>query len=1516
MNSQDNEVNFFNSDFDNSIANSFTANDSGGADALQSASFLFSDSDNPNIPPSHSTSSIPVTRVKLLDPPKIPPTNSLPFLPPHAHPARLPPITHPWTSYPPNESKSQNGDYLPPVSDGHNTGVELEGCDPIEQEYLLEAKREQETSILSDTATDLINLDYSFKSEELKERVTGIKLAGNTSSSNTPNSSSSSGIKTPGLLPASIPTLSPDTGTRLPPSHIGQVDLSHSHETICNEPAYSGGEAVENRSADPSLQHTHNSNLTRDKQSSYQHNYNTHEQNYTPHYPSEVQQHSTSTHGSQVIIPTNSQLEIESYNASTKANTYALEHSNLPPVVTSTQQHYSLLHTQSNPLSTRANQQQRDISPQLNTLLTEQKYNMTMKRFPTPSNSAFVKPAPSSSMFHPLNPPSKNMPAPLPVMDRNDLEVQQMYSNGRVSRSELSIGASDDGLPRCRSALEPRFTPAPPSKQRKKIKSSSKRHVSNIPDTGDTGTGSDQDRQNSSGGTHHVTRTSSYTSLAPQHVSRPSSRTSEPARRSRASRPFSAVPKPPQITTDLPVSTSDPPKTSPPPVTNTLPDAAVYTSEQRHRELPPVPDTHTHRYLPQPPKPYTDPNLTMPANPEYPYPPYGYPPMQRWPAPGPAPKEEDPTVGYPPQGYFPYYNPYQYQYPYMFYPPYVPNGEAGEDQQIVPPGYPPYPFPYYPMNPHMYPYMSHPGSRMGSYAPSLADDTTEIGSIYSAGAEEQHQEQLQQEPQHPLESSFLLEKLSAQHISFGYVNQSSTPVPDLETQRNTPLLFDYPHVKATFSSNGALLLTPYNSVSGVKIRKLHEVCQLPLLAKHDSFPGPLNSLSVKSEVVRFTKEHVTASQTIGDTDNALMWEYLSRLCAQNGVLVTSDVVELLTQGGSFNTRQIEGQNQLESREVGEKLRQLVLQRRIKEAVEFCTEQKLWTHALLLAQTLDEHTRASVQDRFTYSLHASDPLQCYYSAVVGKRPHGVHAFYLREGHNWKQHLAMLISHRNLPASETSISSLADNLAECSHTNAAHLVRLLQGYPLGGWGDKESKYSLLGVEGSGFHLGSRCVGPEELHKTEVYEYARSLSNSEFSLQGFQPFKYRIAVLYAEAGLLQKAFSYCEAIFASVQKQPYSYSIGFLSHLLSLSDLLHGSLIQLPSTPLHDPPHYPRWISMISSYIEQQQGGGIYVPTPSIPLLTPTPSLMSPYPDSKQLSIIPNRQFGVNPVSGPAYAHPQATQSQVNVLPDAVAFSTPEASMFREGFGVVEDDEATTESYKSAGDESLMGGGGHNTDEEVDFDIPSLDSSPLPPGIISTPQSPSDSINRPFTGSADNGGQTGGSSWVGNIVGRFRSKSLNKNQMRLPTKSDRFFYDYDKGMWIDKIGGEQESAAPISPPKDIDLAPLSIPGTLPPTEPQGIMSFNTRSRYVDIMNTTGPKSSMAPPAPLFPTNFDSPFSGTLFMPQAQPDALTVSRARVSPDTVSVTTASISEASKEVRQIMQNKQPVPHPLPPGVRY
>ena len=1489
MQNKDNEVNFFNNDFDSSIASSFTANNSGnGTGGLQSASFLFGSEDSTPVPSSLSVSSIPSSSSTLLDSSEralIPPSSSLPILSSNLRPG-LPHVARTWT---PHAHAYQNGEsFTAPY--GGKDGMELDSCDPIEREYLLEAKREQEGP--ANIETDLINLDYSFKSEELK-RGTGVRLPGHTSSSNTPNSSSSSGVKTPNLLPASVPTLSHEQ-----PPYTGQMDLSHSHETVCNEPVYT----ADNKLSELSSQFTHNQQLNLSgEQTHYQQRYNPMEHNYiqlqtaTSHtsaplmYP-QREQH-INTHNNQVVIPANSRAE--TYIATTKATLYMQEHSNAPITATSSAPHniqpYSTTHshTQSNPLPVP--------TAQLQSLLTEQRLTAPTKQFPAPYSSAFLRPASSNtaSIFPPLNPP-KHTPAPLPPGDQNDLEVQRASSNAReVSRSELSVGASDpdENLPRCSSALETRFTPVPPPKQRKKTKSSSKRRVSNARDTCDTG--SDQDRQSSSGGAVPMARTSSYTSLAP----RPSSRTSEPARRSR---PFSTIPKPPQITTEIPIpgAHTESLKTSPPPQLSSDPAHGA----ERLRELPPVPvpDTHVPRYLPQPPKAYTDPNLTMPVGTDYPYPPYGYPPIPRW----PGPPEEDPGAGYPPQGYFPFYNPYQY--PYMYYPPYVPNGDTAEEQQqLMPPGYPPYPFPYYPMPPPMYHCISHPGSRMSSYAPSLADDTTEIGSLY--GAEDAASVTSQQQ------STFLMEQLTAQPISFENFNHSSTPVPELEPQRETPLLFDYPHAKAAFSRNGALLLTPYPSASGVMIHRLHELCQLPLLAGHASFPGPLDSLSVKSEVVRFSQEHVTASQRQGDTDGAFMWEYLSRLCAQNGVLVTSDVVELLTQGGSFSMRQIEShpppQGLMERQQAGEQLRLLVLQRRIKDAVEFCTAQQMWTHALLLAQTLDEHSRASVQDRFTYSLHASDPLQCYYSAVVGKRPHGVHAFYLREGHSWKQHLAILISHRHLASSETSISSLADNLAECAHTSASHLVRLLQGHPLGGWGDRESRYALLGTEGSGLQVSSRRVGAEELHKTEVYEYARSLSNSEFSLPGFQPFKYQLAVLYTEAGLLQKALSYCEAIFVSVQKQPCSYSLGFLSLLLSLSDRLHGSLVPLPSTPVRAPPHYPRWISVLSSFIEQQQGGGIYVPTPSLPLLTPTPSLLSPYPQTAP-------QFGVGPLSAPGYVRPQATQPHPTA---PIPFSEPDAGPYRDGFvvGSPEDDEATTESYKSAGDESLMGGGGHNTDEEVlDFDLPSLDSSPLPPGMISGPQSPSESINR--SAGSNDGADTGGFyGIVGSLVGRIRSKSLNRNQMRLP-KSERFFYDYDKGMWIDKEGGEQESAAPMSPPKDIDLRPLSNIGALPPVDPQGIMSSNPRSRYVDVFNTTGAKPSA--PVPLFPSNFDSPFSGTLFIPQNQQDPTAARPApvqgRVSPDTVSVTTASISEASKEVRQILQNRQHLSNPLPPGMRY
>ena len=1404
---------FFNNDFNSSIARNLETN----TDRLQSASFLFgANNSNDPIPPSFSTPPVPLSSLPIPEHKQhIFPSASLPILP----------TPHPYQHY------AHNGEYTTQVSTpGDSSNLHAENCDPIEQEYLLAAKREQEAPALPDTTTDLINLEFSYKKEDLVEKVSGIKIEGHTSSSNTPNSSTSSGVKTPNLLPVSVPRLSPDT---LPPTSR-YVELSHSHETVRNAPAY--------KEQRPDL---------------------------------------SGGQGDSSPPPVNGLLSQP-----------PLQEQDPPlsrPALPSTQHP----RTQSNHSSG---------STQLRSLLSQQRFPAPTDRFPGSSNSAFSR-HPSSSLFPPLPlPPTSQPPLPpplppslppsLPPPDSQDLEVEQASLNRRTSRSEMVVGASDpeEGTPRSNSALETRFTPVPPpSKPAKKSKRTSKHRVPHVRELS-YDTGSDQERQSSGGG--GLPRTSSSSAL---------SRTGS---RSRNGKPFSVLPQPPHITTEVSLpGHSDPSKRlSPPP-----------SDPNTQRELPCPPDQAPPRYLPQPPRPYPDPNpnLSIPVGAEYPYPPYGYPHMAGWPAPGLAPSEEEGPPGYPQQQqqqqqhYFPTY----YPYPYMMYPPYPSGGEGREEQ------YPPYPYPYYPMMPPMYHYLSHPGSRAGSYAPSMADEElTERGSIYSAGPEEGGNpgpEQWQQQLVMERDPSYLLEQVPSQPVSFELISHA---VPE---KRCTPLLFDFPHMKGTFSGGGDLILTPHaHSASGVHICTLDQLCRQPWLEGHAGFPGPLNSLSVKSEVVRFAQEHVTAAQREGDTDGALLWEYLSRLCAQNGVLVPSDVVELLSRGGAFSVRSGEGGAGQGAGPGGgqaeEQLRLLVLQRRIKEAVELCIAQRLWTHALLLAQALDEHTRASVQDRFTYSLHASDPLQSYYSAVVGKRPHGVHAAYLREGHSWKQHLAMLVSHRHLPASETSISTLASNLAECGHTDAAHLVRLIQGQPLGGWGDAEAKYSLLGQEGTGAELSSRRLEPKALHKTEVYEYARSLSNSEFCLPGFQPFKLQLARLYAEAGLSARAFSYCEAMFASVEKQPCSYSLAFLSQLRSLADRLHGSLVQLASTPVHQPPVYPRWINLLSSFVEQQRGGAIYVPTPFLPLVTPTPSLLSPYPHD------------TNTPQERTLPHPTVQLPPIGRTPVPVAGTDPYPAAMSP-----DDDDATTESYKSAADESILGLEGHNTDEEIqDFDIPSIGSSPLPPGMISGPQSPSESINRSAgsSGREEAGGFIG---IMGNIVGRIRSKSnTNRNQMRLP-KSDRFYFDADKNKWIDKEGGEEEMAALVAPPKDTDLRlPVDPSLPLPPIQPQqletqGILSHNPRSRYVDVLNRASLPPT-APAAPLFPTGLDAPFSGTLFFPQLDragqgpaSDQLSAGGGgRGSPDAVSVTTASISEASKEVRQIMRNTQLISKPHPAGMRY
>lgn len=94
-----------------------------------------------------------------------------------------------------------------------------------------------------------------------------------------------------------------------------------------------------------------------------------------------------------------------------------------------------------------------------------------------------------------------------------------------------------------------------------------------------------------------------------------------------------------------------------------------------------------------------------------------------------------------------------------------------------------------------------------------------------------------------------------------------------------------------------------------------------------------------------------------------------------------------------------------------------------------------------------------------------------------------------------------------------------------------------------------------------LGANCykttfgefATDEAIIMTEIYEYARTLENSQFSIVEFQPYKYLFGTRVLDYGFHLKALMYMEQVAEHIQKNPQRYDTPFIGRVYALADKL---------------------------------------------------------------------------------------------------------------------------------------------------------------------------------------------------------------------------------------------------------------------------------------------------------------------------------------------------------------------------
>ena len=397
--------------------------------------------------------------------------------------------------------------------------------------------------------------------------------------------------------------------------------------------------------------------------------------------------------------------------------------------------------------------------------------------------------------------------------------------------------------------------------------------------------------------------------------------------------------------------------------------------------------------------------------------------------------------------------------------------------------------------------------------------------------------------------------------------------------RRTPEQFACPHVRASFAPGGTLVMVLPHNVRAFQRPEveLSHVTELVSDSVHanfvravSEFPGPLMpGETPKSVAVSYaTKqaEHCRVKTQAAEegeesdaesakelSDEALLWDFLVLLCQQNGVVVASDISELLTREKMMviPTRTHMGSGDQE--EALENIRRLLIDGRKRDALELACSQCLWGHALMLATTMDEQSRTYVINRFTASLVTTDPLSTFYTLMLGRVPSAVKPEGLRRAGSWRPHLAMILANRTNKLDNSSVVTLGDSLLESGRLCAAHFCYHMADIPFGAYGNISSKYMLLGTQNSELAMGV-IPRPEELRKMEIFEYAMSLGKLDYVLPHFQVFKFLLALRLTQFGMVAKAFKYCEQIAVFIGKSPGKFSSTLLHVLDQLSTQLH--------------------------------------------------------------------------------------------------------------------------------------------------------------------------------------------------------------------------------------------------------------------------------------------------------------------------------------------------------------------------
>ncbi|KAL6606385.1 hypothetical protein ACP70R_042038 [Stipagrostis hirtigluma subsp. patula] len=257
---------------------------------------------------------------------------------------------------------------------------------------------------------------------------------------------------------------------------------------------------------------------------------------------------------------------------------------------------------------------------------------------------------------------------------------------------------------------------------------------------------------------------------------------------------------------------------------------------------------------------------------------------------------------------------------------------------------------------------------------------------------------------------------------------------------------------------------------------------------------------------------------------------------------------------------LESQIQVTAQEV----QNLLVSGRRKEALQYAQEGQLWGPALILALQLGDKFYADTVKKMAHSHFASgSPLRTLCLLIAGQpadvfnfenpvdggsfhTPHkSVEAAPKGTLDYWQENLAIITANRT-KGDDLVITHLGDCLwKEKNEVASAHSCYLVAELNVDSYSES-ARMCLIGAD----HL--RCprtfTSPEAIQRTEVYEYAKVLGNSQHILLSFQPYKLIYAFMLVEVGKVSDSLRYCQAALKVLKASGRTPELEAWKHLFS--------------------------------------------------------------------------------------------------------------------------------------------------------------------------------------------------------------------------------------------------------------------------------------------------------------------------------------------------------------------------------